>query len=100
MIVLHPRVPEERLKESQKRVQEKEQSRDREKSREKKLLPKGVQNHHIPTLLTVLSVYGVSKKKPCPSEKSRLCEFFGYLNSDESHRCSLIIKESNGLIFL
>lgn len=47
MIVLHTRVPGEQLKESQKWVQEKEQSRDREKSREKKLLPKGVQNHHI-----------------------------------------------------
>lgn len=45
VIVLHTRVPEEQLKESQKQVQ-KEQSRDREKSREKMLLPKGVQNHH------------------------------------------------------
>ena len=46
VIVLHTRVPEEQLKESQKQVQEKEQSRDREKSREKMLLPKGVQNPH------------------------------------------------------
>lgn len=46
VIVLHTRVPEEQLKESQKQVQKKEQSRDREKSREKMLLPKGVQNHH------------------------------------------------------
>lgn len=33
VIVLHTRVSEEQLKESQKQVQEKEQSRDREKSR-------------------------------------------------------------------
>lgn len=46
VIVLHTRVPEEQLKESQKQDQEKEQSGDREKSREKMLLPNGVQNHH------------------------------------------------------
>ena len=34
VIVLHTRVPEEQLKESQKQDQDKEQSRDREKSRE------------------------------------------------------------------
>lgn len=33
VIVLHTRVPEEKLKKSQKQDQEKEQSRDREKSR-------------------------------------------------------------------
>lgn len=47
VIVLHTRVPEEQLKESQKQVQEKERSGDREKSRKKMLLPKGVQNHHV-----------------------------------------------------
>ena len=35
VIVLHTRVPEEQLKESQKPDQDKEHSRDREKSREK-----------------------------------------------------------------
>ena len=47
VIVLHTRVPEEQVKESQKQVQEKEQSRGRKKSREKMLLPKGVQSLHI-----------------------------------------------------
>lgn len=78
VIVLHTRVSEEQLKESQKQVQEKEQSRDREKSRKKMLLPKGVQNHHTPALL----VYGVSKREAYSNEKSGIYKLFCSLNTD------------------
>lgn len=65
VIVLHTRVPEEQLKESQKQVQEKKQSRDREKSRRCYYLQ--VSRPSYSTLLTVLSVCGVSKRKACPN---------------------------------
>lgn len=79
--VLHARVPEEQLKESQKQVQEKEQSGDREKSREKVLLPTGVQNLILNSPHSPVSC-GVSKRKACPNETSGTYKLVGYLNSD------------------
>lgn len=66
VIVLHTRVPEEQLKESQKQVQEKEQSGDRKKSREKMLLPTGIQalilnSPHSPVSLWCVHEEGMSK---------------------------------------
>ena len=97
VIVLHTRVPEEQLKESQKRDQDKEQSRDREKSREKCYYLKAsrtitLNSPHGP-------IYSVSKRRARPSEKSGIYKLFGYLNTlikdtDVSH------TESTGLIFL